>query len=63
MKKAIEQIFDDLHYELITEKQAKQMVLDAVSKGMSDFCDHLNTYEGLEDCRFDFMLIDYLDKL
>jgi len=29
--KKIEKIFDDLHYELITEKQAKQQVLDLFS--------------------------------
>ena len=26
---------------------------------LKEFCDHLNTYKGLEDCRFDFMLIDF----
>jgi hypothetical protein len=31
-------------------------------KAFCDFCEHLNTYEGLEECRFDFMLIDFLDK-
>ena len=36
---------------------------DALRKELNAFCDHLNTYEGLEDCRFDFMLIDYLDKI
>jgi hypothetical protein len=25
------------------------------------FCDHLETYKGLEDLRFDFMLIDFLN--
>jgi hypothetical protein len=29
--KTIDKIFDDLHYELITEKQAKQQVLDLFS--------------------------------
>lgn len=28
-------------------------------KQLVKFCDHLNTYAGLEDCRFDFMLIDF----
>lgn len=40
---------------------------DAVMKAMEEyaqqqllkFCDHLNTYKGFEDCRFDFMLIDF----
>lgn len=26
-----------------------------------DFCNHLNTYAGLEDLRFDFMLQDYFN--
>lgn len=29
--KKIDKIFDDLHYQLITEKQAKQQVLDLFS--------------------------------
>jgi len=40
---------------------------DAVLKAMEEysknqllkFCDHLNTYKGFEDCRFDFMLADF----
>lgn len=28
-------------------------------KQLVKFCDHLNTYSGLEDCRFDFMLVDF----
>lgn len=28
-------------------------------KQLLKFCNHLTTYEGLEDCRFDFMLIDF----
>jgi hypothetical protein len=27
-----------------------------------DFCCHLNTYSGLEEARFDFMLVDFLNK-
>jgi hypothetical protein len=26
---------------------------------LKEFCDHLNTYKGLEECRFDFMLVDF----
>lgn len=26
---------------------------------LTRFCDHLNTYDGLEECRFDFMLQDF----
>lgn len=26
------------------------------------FCDHLNTYNGMEEVRFDFMMQDFLDK-
>jgi|SRR5690554_1352057 len=28
-------------------------------KQLLKFCDHLNTYKGFEDCRFDFMLADF----
>lgn len=28
---------------------------------MLKFCDHLNSYKGLEKVRFDFMLIDFLN--
>lgn len=28
-------------------------------KQLVKFCEHLNTYAGLEDCRFDFMLVDF----
>lgn len=28
-------------------------------KQLLKFCDHLNTYSGLEDFRFDFMLVDF----
>lgn len=28
-------------------------------KQLVKFCEHLNTYAGLEDCRFDFMLLDF----
>lgn len=26
------------------------------------FCDHLNTYAGMEEIRFDFMMQDFIDK-
>jgi hypothetical protein len=32
------------------------------NKELKDFCEHLNTYKGFEEVRFDFMLIDFLDK-
>lgn len=28
-------------------------------KKLLDFCSHLNTYEGQEEARFDFMLVDF----
>lgn len=28
-------------------------------KQLLKFCDHLNTYKGFENCRFDFMLVDF----
>ena len=26
---------------------------------LKKFCDHLSTYKGFEECRFDFMLVDF----
>lgn len=26
---------------------------------LKEFCEHLNTYDGLSECRFDFMLVDF----
>ena len=32
---------------------------DYSQKQLLKFCDHLNTYKDFEDCRFDFMLVDF----
>jgi hypothetical protein len=43
--KKIDKIFDDLHYELITEKQAKQQVLDLFSV-INSVCLHEPQYQS-----------------
>jgi hypothetical protein len=46
-----------------TVRDLFRQALEDYSQGqLSDFCDHLAAYENLEDCRFDFMLIDFNDK-
>ena len=35
---------------------------EKTKKELKKFCQHLNTYKGLEEIRFDFMLLDYLNK-
>jgi hypothetical protein len=32
------------------------------SEQLLAFCDHLNTYAGMEEIRFDFMMQDFIDK-
>ena len=39
-----------LIYKAMEEYSKKQLL---------KFCDHLNNYKGFEDCRFDFMLVDF----
>jgi hypothetical protein len=44
-------------------KEPFRQALEDYSQGqLSDFCDHLATYSGLEDCPFYFMLLDFNDK-
>ena len=43
--------------ELLNEEVEKNQKWQLI-----DFTNHLNTYKGLENIRFDFMLIDYLEK-
>ncbi len=38
------------------------MTKDELRNLLIDFADHLNTYKGFEEVRFDFMVVDYLDK-
>jgi hypothetical protein len=37
--------------------------MEQLRKTLLDFADHLNTYKGFEEVRFDFMVVDYLDTL
>jgi len=37
--------------------------MEELRKQLIDFADHLNSYKGFEEVRFDFMVVDYLDKL
>lgn len=32
------------------------------SEKLIAFCEHLNTYNGMEEIRFDFMMQDFIDK-
>jgi hypothetical protein len=44
-------------------KEPFRQALEDYSQGqLNDFCDHLATYSGLEDCSFYFMLLDFNDK-
>jgi hypothetical protein len=36
-----------------------RLVKEHCQKKLLEFCDHLETYEGQEDTRFDFMLLDF----
>jgi hypothetical protein len=37
-------------------------MIEYADSRLNDFCCHLNTYDGLAECRFDFMLIDFQAK-
>lgn len=39
------------------------MTKDELRNLLLDFADHLNSYKGFEEARFDFMVVDYLDKI
>lgn len=43
------------------DKKQKIKVPCELKNELHKFCIHLNTYKGMEDIRFDFMLIDYLN--
>ena len=36
-----------------------RLVKENCQKKLLEFCSHLNTYEGQEEARFDFMLVDF----
>lgn len=44
------------------QQQVIKLNMPAVSNLAYDFCDHLNTYDGMEEIRFDFMIQDFIDK-
>jgi len=70
-KEIIEQAkkrFKELKHKKYDEPSFFAGFLEAKALGMKkdfelkDFCEHLNTYKGLEEIRFDFMLVDFLDR-
>lgn len=54
-----------LEYEPMSDK-AYEFMENAMEQyaelRLGYFCDHLNTYEGMEEIRFDFMIQDFIDK-
>ena len=54
-----------MELENLNTEETANSDLGAVS-GQSEqllaFCDHLNTYAGMEEIRFDFMMQDFIDK-
>ena len=44
------------------DSEVKKLNIPAVRNLVCDFCDHLNTYDGMEEIRFDFMIQDFIDK-
>lgn len=50
----------------MNQNETTQIIVADLEKYIQDrlleFCDHLSKYEGLEDVRFDFMLIDFNQK-
>ena len=54
----------DKHSENISTAIEVDEIMAGFTKTMlSEFCDHLNSYKGMEEARFDFMLIDFIEKL
>jgi hypothetical protein len=52
---SLSKMYDDLKKDVIKlNTQQRNMLLN--------FASHLNNYKGLENLRFDFMVIDYLEK-
>lgn len=49
-RKTVE-VIEIIKHPIIVEKLRKELI---------DFANHLNTYKGLEEIRFDFMVDDYL---
>jgi hypothetical protein len=42
---------------------SKQSQLDTTRRLLLDFASHSNTYKGLEEVRFDFIVADFIEKL
>ena len=54
------------HYEPMSDKAyaAMEAAMQEYAENFSlNFCSHLNTYKGMEEARFDFMLIDFNSTL
>ncbi len=69
--KTLEELANEILHKLNFEKHKSttQIVVEGlieaqqqVKKKAFDFCDHLNTYDGMEEIRFDFMIQDFIDK-
>lgn len=43
----------------IAKEYFRKAMEEYSKKQLLKFCDHLNTYKGFEDIRFDFMLVDF----
>jgi histidinol phosphatase-like PHP family hydrolase len=54
----------DKAYEFMENamEQYAELRLGDVINSVFNFCDHLNTYDGMEEIRFDFMIQDFIDK-
>ena len=50
---------NEMHFHEVDRKWIIETMEQYSNKQLVKFCDHLNTYAGLEDCRFDFMLVDF----
>lgn len=67
MKNEIEQIIVNHIDSKISLGEATTQILrlfavSGQSEQLLAFCDHLNTYTGMEEIRFDFMMQDFIDK-
>ena len=63
----IDQILDSLYDRVIEPMEAKEQLLDLFSVSQQrelllQFSSHLNTYKGMEEIRFDFMVCDFLQQ-
>lgn len=71
-QKLIKQLFAGKVSEVLGFEKTTELLKEATdainaidveqSEQLKAFCEHLNTYDGFEECRFDFMLIDFFNK-